>query len=131
MTNFPNIDRVHEMLEQISDEIPQDFYKDLNGGVVLVDHAKKHAETRPDYPLYIMGEYQRSAIGRQIIIYYGSFKNAYPHLSEKRLYDRLKETLLHEFTHHLENLAGERGLEIKDAERINSYRRIQSSIRNR
>ncbi len=127
MAIFPTIDQTHDMLEQISDEIPQDFYKELNGGVVLVEQAKKHAETRPDYPLYIMGEYQRSAMGRQIILYYGSFRNAYPHLSEKRLYERLKETLLHEFTHHLENLAGERGLEVKDAKRINAYRQIRSS----
>lgn len=131
MKEFPSIEQVHEMLENISDEIPQDFYKELSGGVVLVEHAKKHAETRPDYPLYIMGEYQRSAMGRQIIIYYGSFKKAYHHLSENRLYERLKETLLHEFTHHLENLAGERSLEKKDAERINSYRQIRSSKNSR
>lgn len=131
MKEFPTIEQVYDMLEHISDEIPQDFYKELSGGVVLVEYTKKHAETRPDYPLYIMGEYQRSNLGRQIIIYYGSFKNAYRHLSEKKLYERLKETLLHEFTHHLENLAGERGLEMKDAERINSYRRIRSNKGNR
>ena len=126
MSTFPSIDDVQEMLERISDEIPQDFYRELNGGVVLVEYAKKHTDTQPDFPLYIMGEYQRSAMGRQIILYYGSFQNAYTHLSEKRLYEKLKETLLHEFTHHLENLAGERGLEIKDEEQLNTYRRIRS-----
>jgi predicted Zn-dependent protease with MMP-like domain len=129
MKQFPSIDSVHEMLEKIADEIPPVFFKDLNGGVILVEHAKAHHETKTDYPLYIMGEYHRSAIGRQIIIYYGSFRQAYGTLSEKKLYEKLKDTLLHEFTHHLENLAGERDLEIKDEQRMNAYRKIKSSNR--
>ena len=129
MRQFPTIDSVHEMLEKIADEIPPDFFKNLNGGVILVEQAKVHHETKSDYPLYIMGEYHRSVIGRQIIIYYGSFKKAYGGLSERRLYEKLKDTLLHEFTHHLENMAGERDLEIKDAQRMNAYRKIKSSYR--
>ena len=125
MRQFPSIDRVHEMLNDISDGIPQAFFNELNGGVILVESAKSHQETKADLPLFIMGEYQRSIIGRQIIIYYGSFRQAYGHLSEKKLYEKLKETLLHEFTHHLEHLAGERGLEIKDEQRMNAYRRIR------
>lgn len=30
-------------------------------------------------------------------------------------------TIKHEFTHHLESLAGEKGLEIDDAIKINTY----------
>jgi len=125
LREFPTIDRVHELLDQIAEEIPQAFYKDLNGGIVLLESSKEHPIGRPNHPLYIMGEYHRSVIGRQIIIYYGSFQKAYRNMSEKKLYEKLKETLLHEFTHHLENMAGERGLEIKDARQLNDYRRIR------
>jgi len=72
--------------------------------------------------LYILGEYRRSSSGRNIAIYYGSFKKAYNGLSYENLRKKLKNTLLHEFTHHLESLAGERDLEIKDAENIQRYR---------
>lgn len=126
MPSFPTIDQVHEMLENVIDEVPQAFFKDLSGGVILVEHAKKHRESHPDVPLYILGEYHRGQIGRQILLYYGSFKAAHGHLSPGRLQEKLKETLLHEFTHHLESLAGERGLEKKDATRLHRYRQIRT-----
>lgn len=121
MPKFPSIDDFHEMLNHISDEIPQDFFKDLNGGIILLERSKKHTRTKPGQPLYIMGEYKRDQTGRQITIYYGSFRQVYHGLSEKRLYEKLKDVLLHEFTHHLENMAGERGLEKKDDEQMHRY----------
>ena len=36
--------------------------------------------------------------------------------------EKLRETLYHEFTHHLESLGGEKGLEIEDAENLARYR---------
>lgn len=121
MQKFPTIDSFHEMLNLIAEEIPPDFFKELNGGIILLERAKKHAQTKPGQPLYIMGEYKRDQTGRQITLYYGSFRKIYPHLSEKRLYTKIKDVLLHEFTHHLENLAGERGLEKKDEEQMHRY----------
>ena len=58
-----------------------------------------------------------------IYIYYGSFLEVYGELGEKELEEELRETLLHEFTHHMESLAGERGLEIKDEKELWEYRR--------
>ena len=40
--------------------------------------------------------------------------------------DELYTTLSHEFTHHVEGLAGERGLEIKDELEMEEYRREQT-----
>jgi hypothetical protein len=60
-------------------------------------------------------------MGRYITIYYGSFSHVYGHLEKKALKEQLRETLKHEFTHHIESLAGERGLEIKDARYIADY----------
>lgn len=118
---FPDIDKVHNMLEDIIEEIPQEFLKELNEGVVLLPQSKKHPESQGD-SLIVLGEYSRSFSGRNIKIYYGSFKRVYGGLGQDEIYEKLKDTLLHEFTHHLESLAGERGLEIKDEIRLKKYK---------
>ena len=122
MNDFPTIEDVHDMLDQIATEIPVEFFHKLNEGVVLLEEYKIHPESRDRQSLYIMGEYSRSVTGRNIKIYYGSFKNVYRGASRETLYEHLKETLLHEFTHHLESLAGEKGLEIKDSQDMRKYR---------
>lgn len=122
MDNFPSIEEVHIMLNEISEEIPAEFFGKLNEGIVLLPQHKNHPESKPDNKLYIMGEYRRSITGRNIVIYYGSFEKIYGGISETSLKQKLKDTLLHEFTHHLESLAGEKGLEIKDAQSMARYR---------
>ncbi|MDO5713011.1 MAG: metallopeptidase family protein [Tissierellia bacterium] len=73
--------------------------------------------------LYILGQYQRGPWGSTIVIYYGSFMRLYSYLSREALKEKLEDTLLHEFTHHLEFLASERGLEEKDEIQMAEYRR--------
>ena len=74
--------------------------------------------------MYIMGEYCNDQMGRYINLYYGSFAV----LAEEEDWTRrnweeeLYETLAHEFTHHIEGLAGERGLEVKDEAFLDRYR---------
>lgn len=123
MSNFPTIEEVHEILNEIAEEIPVDFFKHLNEGIVLLSEYKVHPGSRKTDKLYIMGEYSRSITGRHIVIYYGSFKKVYNGVTMRTLRRKLKDTLLHEFTHHLESLAGERGLEIKDTQNIQKYRK--------
>jgi predicted Zn-dependent protease with MMP-like domain len=114
------IDQVQEMLNDIAKEIPDMFFKHLNGGVILSEDIKAHHQSRGD--LFVMGEYRNwRAMGRSIIIYYGSFMRVYGNAPEHILREKLRETLLHEFTHHIESLAGERGLEIKDKIQMNKY----------
>lgn len=122
MNDFPTIEEVHEMLDKIATEIPLEFFNKLNEGVVLLEESKIHPESRARDTLYIMGEYSRSVTGRNIKIYYGSFKNVYRGISKDALYENLKHTLLHEFTHHIESLAGERGLEVQDSTDMKNYR---------
>lgn len=122
MSNFPSIDEVHRILDEISEELPPTFFRELNEGVVLLPQLKLHPESRDRNKLYIMGQYVRSITGRHIIIYYGSFERVYGNLSEEALKKRLRDTLIHEFTHHMESLAGEKGLEIKDDEDMARYR---------
>lgn len=123
MNNFPSINEIHEMLDEIAEEIPRDLFKELNQGIVLLPEYKIHPESRINDKLYIMGEYCRNITGRYIIIYYGSFEKVYSSISIELLREKLKDTLLHEFTHHIESLAGERGLEIEDYKNLLKYKR--------
>ena len=123
MSDFPTIEEVHHILDEIAEELPQDFFTELNKGIVLLPQYKVHPESRDQDRLYIMGEYGRDITGRHIAIYYGSFEKIYGGLSTEALKERLRDTLLHEFTHHWESLAGERGLEVEDARDMEKYRR--------
>ncbi len=115
------IDDMQKMLDDITSDFPQELFSELNGGIILLPDAKLNPVGKN---LYVLGEYNRGGIlGRYISIYYGSFEKVYGYLDEKRLNEKLTHTLKHEFTHHLESLAGEKGLEIKDAEFLADYLR--------
>ena len=122
MNEFPSFEEIRELLDEIAEEVPEAFYQELHGGIILMPEEKKHRESKDFENLYIMGEYHRNVMGRKILIYYGSFKKMYPKASIGILRKKLKDTLLHEFTHHIESLAGERGLEKKDEEKMKKYR---------
>ncbi|MFR7985030.1 metallopeptidase family protein [Zhenpiania hominis] len=110
-------------MEQIAETLPAELYKDLNGGILLLPQEKISPYAVGD-DLYILGEYQSGgSMGRLIKIYYGSFEKLFGSLSEEEFKERLKKTLFHEFTHHLESLAGERDLEIEDERQLAAYRR--------
>ncbi|NMA86160.1 MAG: metallopeptidase family protein [Tissierellia bacterium] len=123
MDKFPNIDEMHEILDKIAEEIPAELFEKLNQGIILLPEYKTHPESRDTDKLYIMGEYVRSMAGRHIVIYYGSFEEVYSGYSIETIEEKLKETLYHEFIHHLESLAGERDLEIEDARDLARYRK--------
>ena len=111
-------------LDIIAEEFPKEFYAELNGGILLLPEEKQDPDF-PDEELFIMGEFCCDQMGRYINIYYGSFAA----LAEEEDWtqedweDELWETLAHEFTHHIEGLAGERGLEIKDEAFMQEFRR--------
>jgi hypothetical protein len=116
------IDEAGDMLDEIAEGLPGEFFRELNGGILLLPEEKLHPEDR-DADLYTLGEYHcDSSMGKYIILYYGSFARIYGHLNPARFREKLKDTLLHEMTHHLEFLAGERGLEIKDEMEMAQYR---------
>ena len=121
-------DEVGQMLDDIAVEIPQDFYRELNGGIILLPEAKIHPESRNPGNLYILGEYHNDrtgygGLGRYIAIYYGSFINLYADIKPERQKEHLRKVLLHEFTHHLESLAGEKALAVKDEVELEKYKR--------
>ncbi len=117
------LDRFEELAEEAISDVPEEFFQQLNGGIVIVDRVKNHPDSVPSQPLYIMGEYTHNRMmGRHILLYYGSFMKVYGDISEDALRSVIRATTLHEFTHHLESLSGENGLEVKDKIRLADYK---------
>jgi hypothetical protein len=118
-----SIEEMETILDEIATELPQEFYNELNGGIILLPEARLNPVGRHN-DLYIMGEYHSGGgLGRYIAIYYGSFEQVYGHLPREGLKKQLESTLKHEFTHHLESLAGEDDLEEEDERYLQNYLR--------
>lgn len=111
------------VLSDLMDELPEVFFKELHGGVILSEAAPE-SEYSVNNDLYIFGQYRVNNLGRQIVIYKGSFDRFYNHLTENELKDKLRDVLRHEFRHHLEFLAGihnSQSLEAEDRRQIREY----------
>ena len=120
-----DIDRFFEMLKEVCDELPDDFFNELHQGVLLSEEIKISPYARSE-DMFIMGEYRRAYYGNQITIYYGSFARAYSQLSEEALKSKLRNTVRHEFRNHMEHLSGMYGadsLEREDQIRMRRYLR--------
>jgi predicted Zn-dependent protease with MMP-like domain len=113
------IDDAWDILDEAAAELPEEFFGTLNGGISLVPQSKRHEADG----LYILGEYHRDpmGMGNYITIYFGSFRRVFHGASDEELKQELRKTLRHEFTHHVETMAGERGLEKKDEEALEDY----------
>ena len=118
----------NEFADIVDDEmnlLPDYVYEELNGNVVVDERPCLHP-ARVDDDLYILGTYTVDPVlGRQICIYYGSFIAAFGH-NPAALKAHIRETLRHEFLHHLENRAGLHGkgsLEEEDLNRMIQYYR--------
>lgn len=118
-----SFDQAGEILDALAETFPEEFYAELNGGILLLPEAKPDPE-RPEGELYILGEYCHDQMGRYINLYYGSFAAlaGLERWTDEDWEDELYATLSHEFTHHIEGLAGERGLEIKDEQFMEGFR---------
>ncbi|MFV0529177.1 MAG: metallopeptidase family protein [Lachnospiraceae bacterium] len=115
-----------ELLDEISGEIPSEIFQGLNGGVILRPEEKLHPQSQGN-DLWVLGDYNRNQMGRYINIYYGSYSRVYGHLEGEALRKKLRHTLLHEFRHHLESLAGEYDLEVEDAIQIAKYKQMYTT----
>ena len=117
-----SIDEVNEMLDDIAEELPDEVFRELNGGVSLLPDVKR-SSAAPDGGLYTLGEYRRDQMGRYIVLYYGSIRAVHGGESREDLRANLKRLLTHELTHHIESLAGERDLEVEDEIMLGEYLR--------
>lgn len=116
-----SIEEVHEILNDLADEIPKELFEDLNGGITLVPDIKLSPAAQ-NHDLFILAQYHRGGfMGRYITVYYGSLRRVFGTLPEEEFISKLRHVLRHEFRHHVESLAGNRDLEIEDEDFINSY----------
>ncbi len=101
-----DFDRFTEIVQDEIKLLPSYVFEDLNGGVIVDEKAYLHPKRLAD-DLYIMGTYSTSPVmGKQIKIYYGSFAATMGNSSEKRVKEKVRDTLRHEFLHHMETRAG-------------------------
>ena len=119
-----SFDQVGDLLDEMAERFPPEFFRQLNGGISLLPQAMPDPEGERK-ELYVMGEYCKDMMGRYINLYYGSFAALAQRedWSQAQWEEELYTTLSHEFTHHIEGLAGERGLERRDEEEMEEYRR--------
>lgn len=115
-----SIEEFSDILDDLAQELPLEFYEGLNLGINIDENAKPHPQAQGN-DLFIMGEYLRTQMGRGIVIYYGSFARIHGHLSTSALTEELRRTLRHEFRHHMEGRAGESGLEKEDERFLRDY----------
>lgn len=98
-----SIEEYRTIISELMDELPEEFYKGLSGGVIVSE-----AMVIPDYArnndLYTMGHYQVSSGIRQIVMFKGSFDLAYPQADATEARGILRGILRHEFRHHLESM---------------------------
>lgn len=100
-----------KMLDAATEALPAGIFDGLNGGVNLL--AEEKTDSRGNY---ILGLYHNDIMGRYVEIFYGSFVGLYGDIPPAQFERRLRSTLHHELTHHIEGLAGDRTLERWDAE---------------
>ena len=117
------IEEYRKIVSELLDELPEDFFRELSGGVIVSE-----ALVIPDYArgndLYTMGQYQVYSGIRQIVLFKGSFDRVYPEADAAEARSLLRGILRHEFRHHLEFLGGihnSSSLEAEDARAKRDY----------
>ena len=117
------IEEYRKIVSELLDELPEDFFRQLSGGVIVSE-----ALVIPDYArgndLYTMGQYQVYSGIRQIVLFKGSFDRVYPETDAAEAKSLLRGILRHEFRHHLEFLGGvhnSSSLEAEDARAKQDY----------
>ena len=117
------LEEYKRIVSELMDELPEEFFRDLNGGVIVSE-----ALAIPDYArgndLFTMGQYFVYSGMRQIVMYKGSFDRAHPQAGPEEAKVLLRGILRHEFRHHLESLGGvhnSSSLEAEDARRKAAY----------
>ena len=117
------IEEYRNIVLDLMDELPEEFFRDLSGGVI-VSEASALADYAVRNDVYLMGEYLVYSGIRQIVLFKGSFDRVYPLADADEAKRILRGVLRHEFRHHLESLGGvhnSSSLEAEDARKKAAY----------
>ncbi len=110
-----SLEEYKRIVSELMDELPEEFYRDLNGGVIVSE-----AVAIPDYArggdLCALGQYLIYSGMRQIVMFKGSFDRVYPLADGEEARNLLRGILRHEFRHHLESLGNVHNAESLEAE---------------
>ena len=122
------------ILSEEIDLLPAYVHEGLNGGVLADPNAYLHPGRVAD-DLYILGTYSIDPVfGKQIVLYYGSFIASLGGAEEGVYRSRIRETVRHEFLHHLEARTGQRRrgtLIEEDARRMLEYYRSHAAAQEK
>lgn len=117
------MNRLKLLCDEVVETIPTELMHMLHGGISLTEKSKLHPASIPDNPLYVLGEYCRSAAtGRYIMLYGGSILRTYGDYDDEKLKEELNRIIRHELTHHWESLSGTAELEVLDSISIERYK---------
>ena len=94
-----------KMAEKELDLIPEYCFEELNGGVILLEHPYLSPKAINN-DLYILGQYSSGRTGKQILLYFGSFVRVFGEDDIEGIKKQIRETIRHEFRHHMETRAG-------------------------
>jgi len=108
--------------EVLDNEIPQEIQEGLNLGVIVSPDINKCKE---EQQYIIMGVYVQNRLGKQIIIYYGSFLYFYEDKSDEVWKRKILATIKHEFIHHIEALSGQEDLAKKERYEASHRKKIK------
>ena len=125
-----SLEEYNAIVSELLDELPEAFFRELTGGVIVSEEAPIPAYARED-DLFTMGEYQEIAGLRQVVMYKGSFDRLYPEADKAKARRILRGVVRHEFRHHLESLGGihnSSSLEAEDERQKQAYLSRHSDI---
>ena len=117
------IEEYRAIVYELMDELPDAFFRDLSGGVIVSEETAIPDYARAD-DLFMLGKYQIYSGVRQITMFKGSFDRVYPNADAKEARAVLRGVLRHEMRHHLESLSGihdSSSLEAADAQKKLEY----------
>ena len=99
-------DEFSDIAQEEAALLPDYVYEELNGGVLTDPNVYLHPRRVAD-DLYILGTYSTDSImGKQIVLYYGSFMATMGSAGDQAIRAQIRATLRHEFLHHMETRAG-------------------------
>lgn len=119
MLSFDDFDHI---FAQELVKIPEQFKKGV-AQFIIEDNLKRHTSGLPG--LYILGQYMpRGHIGQPVImLFFGSFKRAFPHYRVDDLRLEVARTITHELLHHWEISAGIDDLGDEDRNKLAAWKR--------
>jgi predicted Zn-dependent protease with MMP-like domain len=113
--------------QALDEEIPAVLLQGLNLGVIVKANLER---SKSESQFIIMGLYVQNQLGKQIILYYGSFLYFYKDSPSDLWKAKILHTIKHELTHHVEALAGQEDLAKKERYEV-ELRKKEANLRKK